>query len=69
VKVPIKVWITLAIIAGTGIGTGLLVAGILNAGHQDERVTMIAGGATLLVISGASLIAHLAGGFRDIRED
>jgi hypothetical protein len=64
-KVPIKVWITLAIIAGSGIGTGSLVGGIL-AGRQDERTTMIASGATLLVISAASLIAHLAGGFRDL---
>jgi hypothetical protein len=68
-KIPIKVWITLAIIGGIGLGTGSLTVGLLLPTSKyggEAPPIMIAIGAMLLAASTAALIAHLAGGFRDI---
>ena len=64
---PARVIITLAIILGIGVGTGALVYGIMFSGLDSEA--FIAWGAAILASSVAALIAHLAGGFRDLDED
>jgi hypothetical protein len=61
--------VTLAIIAGIGLGTGSLVFGILLLSLGDytgEQSGFVAGGSALLTSSIAALIAHLAGGFREL---
>lgn len=65
---PVKVFITVLIILGIGVGTGGLVFGILEAvGATRVDVNgVIAGGAAVLATSLSALIAHLAGGFRDL---
>ena len=71
-KVPVKVWITLAIVIGIGIGTGFLTVGCLIPTEKyrgEEPAIMKAIGASLLATSAAAFIAHLAGGFRDIKDD
>ncbi len=67
-----RVFITLAIIAGIGLGTGALVFGILMlifSSGMDEEVTFVAAGSALLTSSAAALVAHLWGGFRDLDQD
>ncbi len=64
-----RVLITLAIIAGIGLGTGALVFGVLMlifSSGMDEEATFVAIGSTLLTSSAAALAAHLLGGFRDL---
>jgi hypothetical protein len=64
-----RVFITLAIIAGIGLGTGALVFGVLMlifSSGMDEEVTFVAAGSALLTSSAAALVAHLSGGFRDL---
>jgi hypothetical protein len=64
---PTKIIITLAIIVGIGLGTGFLVAGLMILNGEPEEATFtVAGGSAILVSSIAALVAHLAGGFRDI---
>ena len=65
---PTKVSISLAIIVGIGLGTAIFIFGALMAAAdmRDEIAGFVAGGAGLLVASIAALIAHLAGGFRDL---
>jgi hypothetical protein len=64
-KVPVKVWITVGIIAGIGIGTGFLTIGLLalSMRRNDESASLVALGTTLLAASIAALVAHLHGGF------
>jgi hypothetical protein len=64
-----RVFITLAIIAGIGLGTGALVFGTLMlmfSLSMDEEATFVAAGSALLTSSAAALVAHLWGGFRDL---
>jgi hypothetical protein len=68
-KIPIKIWIALAIIITGGMGTCLAMFGILSTGGSDEKATRIAGGAALLFMSVALFVAYLAGAFQDIREE
>jgi hypothetical protein len=66
---PKKIIITLAIIAGIGIGTGALVMGILlmSLGWTvAEPAVFAAAGSAILAASIAALVAHLAGGFREL---
>ena len=66
---PKRIIITLAIIAGIGIGTGALVMGILlmSLGWTvGEQATFAAVGSAILAASLAALVAHLAGGFREL---
>ena len=72
-RVPIKAKITLAIIVGIGLGTGVLVFGILYSAlnhnnYTEHAIVCIAIGSGILTSSVAALVAHLAGGFRDIDE-
>ncbi len=65
--VPPRMRVTLAIILGMSLGTGLLVFGTLMAsGFSDDDAGLIAGGCGLLVGSAAALFVHLSGGFRDL---
>ena len=64
-----KILITLAIIAGIGVGVGALVFGVLIIilGHtQEAPCTIIAIGSMILAASIAALVAHLQGGFREL---
>jgi hypothetical protein len=66
-SIPTKVKITLAIILGVGVGAGTLVFGILIATDmRDDHAGFIAAGCMLLSGSVSALVAHLAGGFRDL---
>jgi hypothetical protein len=68
-SVPTKVKITLAIILGIGLGAGTLVFGVLIASDiRDDRAGFIAAGCALLSASVSALIAHLAGGFRELED-
>jgi hypothetical protein len=68
-SIPTKVKISLAIILGIGLGTGALIFGILMASHaRDDDAGFIAGGSAVLASSVSALIAHLAGGFRDLED-
>ncbi len=65
--IPVRVMITLAMIVGIGAGTGMLTFGILlELDYRDEHAGLIAFGGTLLSASVAAMVAHLAGGFRDL---
>ena len=65
--IPVRVLITLAIVLGIAFGTGLLSFGALMASsYRDDQAGFIAGGSALLVGSIAAMVAHLAGGFRDL---
>jgi hypothetical protein len=66
---PKRIVITLAIIAGIGIGTGALVMGILlmSLGFaMAEQAAFAAVGSAILAASIAALVAQLAGGFREL---
>jgi hypothetical protein len=68
-SIPTKVKISLAIILGIGLGTGALIFGVLMASYvRDDHAGFIAGGSALLAGSLSALIAHLAGGFRDLED-
>lgn len=65
--IPTKVLITLGIIFGIGLGTGMLVFGVLlGNSYRDDQAGFIAFGAALLAGSVSALVAHMAGGFRDL---
>jgi hypothetical protein len=65
--IPTKVLITIAIILGIGLGTGMLVFGVLVAStYRDDHAIFVGAGAALLAGSLSALVAHLAGGFRDL---
>ncbi len=65
--IPTKVLITLAIIAGIGLGTGMVVLGLLVMdNYRDDQAFFAAAGGGLLTASISALAAHLAGGFRDL---
>jgi hypothetical protein len=65
--IPTKVLITLAIILGIGVGTGLFMFGILTLNeYDDDQAAFVAMGSAILVASISALVAHLAGGFRDL---
>jgi hypothetical protein len=73
--IPIKARITMAIIAGIGLGTGSLFYGFglssvraLEPTSHDPLVYASIG-AALLAASIAGLIAHLLGGFKDVDEE
>jgi hypothetical protein len=64
-----RLMVTLAIIAGIGVGTGSIVMGILLltlGDYAGDHSAFVAGGSALLTSSIAALIAHLAGGFREL---
>ena len=68
--IPVRARITLAIIAGIGVGTGAVAFAAMLSNHESEHVATVgAVGAALLAASVAALIAHLVGGFRDIKDD
>jgi hypothetical protein len=68
--IPVKARITLLIVAGIGVGTGAVTFAALLSNHEPEPIPTIGGiGAMILAASVAALIAHLAGGFRDIEDD
>jgi hypothetical protein len=59
--------ITLAIIFGIALGTGLLTFGIMLAlDFKDEPAGIIATGSAILSASSAALIAHLVRSFSDL---
>jgi len=65
--IPTKVLITLAIIAGIGLGTGMVVFGLLVMdNYRDDQAFFAAAGGGILAASVSALVAHLAGGFRDL---
>jgi hypothetical protein len=65
--IPTKVFISIAIIGGIAIGTGMLVFGVLmTLDYRDDHAGVIGAGASLLAGSVSALVAHLAGGFRDL---
>ena len=69
---PIRVIVTLIIIAGIGVGTGALVFGLMinSSGYRaEEPATFTAIGAAVLAASVAGLVAHLSGGFRALDDD
>ena len=71
---PSRVKITLAIIAGIGVGVGTLVVGVLLltfGSSIDKQATIIAAGSAILAASMAAIVAHLGGAFRslDDRDD
>jgi hypothetical protein len=68
---PVRVIVTLIIIAGIGIGTGALVYGLLvdPKSTSDDPAAFTAIGAAVLAASVAGLVAHLAGGFRALDDD
>jgi hypothetical protein len=66
-----RLLVTLAIIAGIGVGTGALVFGVLMLtldSYVSEEAGIAAAGAGLLAASAAALVAQLAGGFRQLDE-
>lgn len=59
--------ITLAIIIGIALGTGLLTFGIMLAlDFNDEPAGIIATGSAILSASSAALIAHLVRSFAEL---
>jgi hypothetical protein len=68
-SMPKRILITIAIIAGIGVGTGALVQGILLMAlddYQGENAAVAAVGSAILAASIAALVAHLAGAFRGL---
>src|SRR5690349_21446948 len=77
--IPIKAKITLLIIVGIGLGTGGTIYGLvglcLGISHsyllttaQEHILASLAFGGGLLAASVAALVAHLRGGFREVRD-
>jgi hypothetical protein len=70
-----RLFVTLAIIAGVGLGTGALVFGVtmmtFHGYNVEEEATIASTGAALLAASAAALVARLAGAFKqlDDRDD
>jgi hypothetical protein len=61
--------ITLAIIAGSGVGTGAIVTGLLllKLGSVAEKdATLIGVGAAILAASLSALVAQIAGCFKSL---
>ena len=66
---PKRILITLAIIAGIGVGTGALVMGLLlmRFGNSvDQSGTIVASGSAILAASISAMVAHLGGAFRGL---
>jgi hypothetical protein len=65
--------ITLAIIAGSGVGVGAIVTGtlLLRLGSvADKEATLVGVGAAVLAASLCALVAHIAGCFKSLdRQD
>jgi hypothetical protein len=70
-----KLFVTLAIIAGVGLGTGALVFGVTMMSYHgsliEAEATVASAGAALLAASAAALVAQLTGAFKqlDDRDD
>jgi hypothetical protein len=68
-QMPKRILITIAVIAGIGLGTGALVQGILLMAldiYQGENAAVAAAGSAILAASIAALVAQLAGAFREL---
>jgi hypothetical protein len=66
-RLTTNVVITLAIVLGIAVGTGLLTFGIMLAlDFKDEPAGLIAAGSALLTASSAALVAHLVRSFSDL---
>jgi hypothetical protein len=67
--IPLKAKITIGIIAGIGVGAGALAYGLAVQSLEPPAPSYMAVGAAALIGSVTALIAHLAGGFRDVRDE
>jgi len=67
--IPLRAKITIGIIAGICVGAAALAYGLAIQSLEPPVPSYMAVGAGALLGSIATLIVHLAGGFREIREE